>query len=266
MNSAARMLLIAKGNRGNEMRGNRSEMNANYNRYEMNGGYDNRYEMNDGQYRMENRFTDRHGRPHYNDGKFAPRSMQYSMAYGDAREPMRYEYDGGRNPLENENEKRHRPPFTDPLASPMNKIGFDVEQKYESPDRYRSDIDYPFAGEMGWKKGKMEHGKASGHSVKPMDKETATEWVKGMENEDGSRGAHWSFEQVKQLMMQKGINLDPAEMYAAMNMLYSDYCKVAKKLNITHPDYWIEMAKAFIEDKDAPGDKLARYYQYIVQA
>ena len=260
MNNVARMVMLAKGKEGG---GNRYEMNDRG----MRGGY----EMNQYRYEPENRFTDRRGRPHYDNGRFAPRNEgQYRMDgnYRSEYEPMYGEYDGGRDPLERE--KKYRPPFTDPLASPMNKIGFSVggemERIHEMPHHQTHEKEYPFAEEMGWRSGKMEKGKAGGMSVMPITKETATQWVRSMQNEDGSMGAHWSYEQVKQLMAQKGIDCDPAEFYATINMLYSDYGKVAKKLNIIHPDYWLEMAKAFLEDKDAPEDKLARYYKYIVQA
>ena len=256
MNNVARMVMLAKGK---EDRGDRYEMNDR----EMRNGYDNRYVMKQYRYEPEDRFTDRRGKPHYDNGKYAPRTAkQYRMEniYRGEYEPMYGEYDGGRDPLERE--RKHRPPFTDPLASPMNKIGFavggEMERSHEMPH------DYP--EEMGWRGGTMEKGKAGGSSVMPITKETATQWVRGMQNEDGTMGAHWSYEQVKQLMAQKGVDCDPAEFYATINMLYSDYGKVAKKLNIIHPDYWIDMAKAFLEDKDAPEDKLARYYKYIVQA
>lgn len=103
------------------------------------------------------------------------------------------------------------------------------------------------------------------HSHKKFTKEMAEEWTSKMENEDGTRGPHWSMEQIKQVMAQKNIELDPIEFYLAMNMMYSDYCKVAKKLNVNNSEFYANMAKAFLEDKDAGGsDKLMRYYKYVV--
>lgn len=87
-----------------------------------------------------------------------------------------------------------------------------------------------------------------------------------MENEDGTKGPHWSFEQAKQVMAQRGIECDPAEFWAALNMIYSDYVKVAKKFNVgSNIDFYVDMAKAFLDDKDAGPDKLAKYYQYVVR-
>ncbi|MGM9763485.1 MAG: hypothetical protein ACI3ZQ_05660 [Candidatus Cryptobacteroides sp.] len=101
------------------------------------------------------------------------------------------------------------------------------------------------------------------HHMK-MDRNMAEEWTAKMENEDGTRGAHWSYEQIAQLMPQKNIECDPAEFYAAVNMMYSDYCKVAKQYNINTVDFYFAMAKAFLDDKDAEENKIYRYYEYIV--
>ena len=50
-----------------------------------------------------------------------------------------------------------------------------------------------------------------------------------------------------------------------MNMVYSDYSKVAKKLNVSNIDFYAEIAKAFLDDQDAAPDKLARYYEFVVK-
>ena len=67
-------------------------------------------------------------------------------------------------------------------------------------------------------------------------------------------------------MAQRGIECDPAEFYAILNSIYSDYSKVAKKYNVGGSiDFYVDMAKAFLDDKDAGPDKLAKYYQYVVR-
>ncbi len=92
----------------------------------------------------------------------------------------------------------------------------------------------------------------------------AEEWVSHMENEDGTHGAHWTMDQVKNVMAQRKIDCDPIEFYAAMNMMYSDYYKVAKKHGVGNSlDFYVDMAKAFIEDKDAAPDKVYSYYEYV---
>ncbi len=56
------------------------------------------------------------------------------------------------------------------------------------------------------------------------------------------------------------------EFFVAMNMMYSDYCKVFRKFGVGDKvDFYACMAKAFLDDKDAHTDKLARYYEYVVK-
>lgn len=87
----------------------------------------------------------------------------------------------------------------------------------------------------------------------------------GMKNGDGTTGPHWSMEQVKQLMEQKNLDCDLLELWTAMNMFYSDYYKVAKKLNMNNVNFYLDMAMAFLDDEDAVTDKLAAYYENVVK-
>lgn len=102
-------------------------------------------------------------------------------------------------------------------------------------------------------------------SREKLDKRTAEEWTRHMRNEDGTKGPHWNMEQAKQIMQQNGIECDPAEFYAALNMMYSDYCKVAKEFNVNESAYYAKLAKAFLDDKDAGDGKLLRYYECVVK-
>lgn len=95
--------------------------------------------------------------------------------------------------------------------------------------------------------------------------ETAERWVVGMENADGTRGAHWSMEDTEKVRKNRGIAEDPLKWRITMNMMYSDYCAVAEKLGISSLDFYVCMSGAFLDDKDARPDKLYRYYEYIVQ-
>ena len=60
------------------------------------------------------------------------------------------------------------------------------------------------------------------------------------------------------------------EFCMAVNMMYSDYCKVAKRF--VAPDkeimFFAELAKAFLDDADGPepSEKLALYFHCIVDA
>lgn len=153
---------------------------------------------------------------------------------------------------------------------PMQKIGFAVPEEVDSYG-YGMRYDYPQAHEMPYreemtgKHNRPEHGYAMGADGEKMDKNTAVEWCRAMENEDGTRGAHWNMEQTKQIMEQHKIKCDPVEFYVAMNMMYSDYCGVAKKHGVSTADFYADMAKAFLDDKDAHKDKLSRYYDSVVK-
>ena len=102
------------------------------------------------------------------------------------------------------------------------------------------------------------------HSGGEITKEKAQKWTKHMKNSDGSTGAHWDFAQTKALGEKLGINVDPVEFYVAVNMMYSDYCGVAKKFGLDTADFYGHMAKAFLEDKDAAPDKLKNYFEEVV--
>lgn len=59
---------------------------------------------------------------------------------------------------------------------------------------------------------------------------------------------------------------DPLKFWLALNLMYSDYSKVAKKHNVGGSiDFYVDMAKAFLDDKDAGPDKLAKYYRFVVK-
>ena len=106
----------------------------------------------------------------------------------------------------------------------------------------------------------------SDHDERPFGREIASAWMEKIENDDGTKGPHWSFDQVRQVIDQRGISENPDAFWVAMNAMYSDYCKVAKKYGVgSNIDYWVDMAKAFIGDKDAKEDKLSRYYKYVVK-
>lgn len=198
---------------------------------------------NDGPY---DRFRDRTGREHYDNGRFAPRNE--SEFEGNVvinrippiyEESTGYRYDGGGNRM----------------------IGF---AGGEMRSNYPMDVTHQNYNEMEHRRSPRQAGYASS-DVMPMTKETAQKWVRKMHNADGSTGEHWSYDQTTQVMKQRNINCDPAEFYAVMNMLWSDYGKVAEKFGVSSVDYWAELAKAFLMDQDAMEDKLALYYECVVK-
>ena len=100
-----------------------------------------------------------------------------------------------------------------------------------------------------------------------LDKETVMGWVEGMEDDDGVHGGKYSWHQAQQYAMNVGISGQDKvlEFYWAMNAMYADYHKVAKKFGVDKADFYACLAKAFIEDPDAVEDKVEMYNKYIVK-
>ena len=70
-----------------------------------------------------------------------------------------------------------------------------------------------------------------GEHAETFTEADARAWVSEMENEDGSTGEHWTQEQTTAAARSIGVDaqaLGAAAWYAAMNMIYSDYCAVAR--------------------------------------
>lgn len=105
-----------------------------------------------------------------------------------------------------------------------------------------------------------------------LSKKELKEWEEDLVNDDGSKGAHWSNEQLNDIAKQMGINSNEfgEEVLATTtNVMYSDYCAVAKEYGVDRPDFYIKMAKAFLKDKDFDGDgaeKLFLYYTFIADS
>lgn len=67
-----------------------------------------------------------------------------------------------------------------------------------------------------------------------FNEECALKAVSKMENEDGSRGEHWSLEETTSIANQYGINLkgekyNKYDWYVALNMIRSDYYRADEK-------------------------------------
>lgn len=288
MKPGMRMLLLTS--RGNDRRNddsrtrNRYEGNERYNHYddERMRMEDRQYRMNDDEERMmgiergvyiEDRFRDRRGREHYDNGRYAPKSYA-DMHHEKPYIPPIYdheEYDnvnyrrGGDGRYR---DRRTRTEYHEENRPSMRRIGFNAneERRPEMEPSYRGRNEYHPMNEYDWRQGgEREYGHAEGDELPPFDKETAMQWTRGMENEDGSTGPHWSPEQTKQLLTQRGLDCDPWEFYAIMNAIYSDDFKVAKKYGVNSIDYYVDRAKAWLDDKDAMPDKAARYFEYIVK-
>ena len=110
-----------------------------------------------------------------------------------------------------------------------------------------------------------------GGSASEMTKADAEAWVSHMANEDGSTGQHWPMEQTTALAESMGLSWDhitPWRWWITMNMMYSDYSGVAEKYGVSIAEFYADMARAFLMDKDGPEakKKLGAYYHGIVEA
>lgn len=232
----------------------------------------------------EARFRDRDGREHYDNGRFAP----MRSAYDDRREPERmgygmpymgraepgHSYDrpsmGYGEPIrmgDDEDEYRRKWTITENSGGSPQYRG---ERNADGMTRIYgfggSRVDYPRMDEMENRHGEKHSGHASGKAVPPFNREMAEAWMAGLQNEDSSRGPHWSMEEVKAVMQQYGFHGDPMRLWAAMNAEYSDMVAVARKHGVDKPEFYLDSAMArWLNDKDAVEDKLAAYYACIVQ-
>lgn len=215
-----------------------------------NGGYD------DIPY-IGNAFYDRRGRRHYDNGRYAPMD---AVDYPDVA-PRQYPYRGyGMSQYDDEYDSPYQ----------RNMMGF-----MHHKDGYEFEMDGRAGDMKGYAKGRVipmmdesSKGWKKNEKVEPLDEETAEKWVKDMDNVDGTKGEHYSMEQTDQLMKQYKVDCDPVDFYAALNMVYSDYKEVAKKMGVDKTDFYVCMAKAWLDDPDIPGggaEKLAKYYEYVVK-
>lgn len=239
--SAKRMLLMRSNKNNGQNYDNGRDGRTNYGHNEYNGDYE-----------PENRFRDSRGREHYDNGRFAPMRSEY---------PQDIWADSERNYSRN-NERRYREG-----QEPMGVIGFSMDRRpQEYRNDYRTDAGYHNMNEMEQQSARQMQRGYTENNGQRLSHEEAMNWAREMKNEDGTKGPHWSMEQAKQVMAQKGVECDPLEFWLALNMMYSDYCKVFRKHGVGDKiDFYVDMAKAFLDDKDAYPDKLTRYYDSVVR-
>lgn len=85
---------------------------------------------------------------------------------------------------------------------------------------------------------------------------TAEYVVSRLDNKDGTKGGHWSYEQTTSVMPD---GLHEADWHYVLNMIYSDYYKSGRS-----DETYIGLAKDFLDDPDAPGCKAKKYYLAMV--
>lgn len=104
------------------------------------------------------------------------------------------------------------------------------------------------------------------HSADHLTVDQAKKWVSRMKNADGTTGPHWSYEIASQLMAARGIDCNTVDFWATLCMMYSDYCKVARAYSADNPNFYADLAAAFLHDEDAAAGKLVRYWECIPDA
>ena len=94
----------------------------------------------------------------------------------------------------------------------------------------------------------------------------AKAWTAKMKNEDGTTGTHWTMGQTDAVANITGVHVKPCTWCTAMNVMYSDYYGVAAKYGLDRTEFYADLAKAFLMDKDAGGPeaKMAGYYHVVV--
>lgn len=112
--------------------------------------------------------------------------------------------------------------------------------------------------------------KASSMLSDRLTEEEIKDWNARMENDDGTFGGHWRADQTEQAAKSQEVKFEHItglEWNVTMNMMYSDYCEVAKTFGMNTPDFYAFMAKKFLFDKDGgtPSKKLAAYYHCIAE-
>lgn len=160
-----------------------------------------------------------------------------------------------------------------------------VELEYEPVhmrDRNIVNIrDYQDKRRIGFGENRMHHGEYKGghmteggshgmDSGEKLSRDKAEKWVRHMYGDDPrSRGEMWTFEDAKKLAEERGLPTDGQDMvdfYVTLNMVYNDYCKVAKEHGVDTEEYYADLAQAWLYDRDGkpPTEKLMAYKKYVV--
>ena len=103
-----------------------------------------------------------------------------------------------------------------------------------------------------------------------FNEECAHKAVKKMENEDGSKGPRWSIEETERIAQQYGVNLksekfNKYDWFVALNMIRSDFYRAV--INMTGSDnvkHFVELTKAWLNDKDIEEGKMWFYFKYVM--
>lgn len=185
-------------------------------------------------------------------------------------EPKGYQVtEPGKEHIEPYQPKKHEPEMepTDAYGMELRRMDYDYDDPTGRVIGFRPPRNH--YASMEEKEREMRMGK---HHMEPskMDRETAEYWVENMENEDQRQptGGKWEPEFMKTMAQKLGVPTEGEkfwEFYAMTNAMYSDYSEVLKKYGTTNPMAFAEMAKAWMNDKDAVDEKTMIYYECIVK-
>lgn len=113
-----------------------------------------------------------------------------------------------------------------------------------------------------------------GHTAEKMrlTKSQGNQWLHEMENTDGTKGPHYTMQEVMHAAEKLGIrfnDFNERQYFIAVNMWYSDYGHVTKRIVGDNKERELlanaEYAKAFLDDPDGveAGEKLAVTYHCL---
>ena len=109
--------------------------------------------------------------------------------------------------------------------------------------------------------------KLEGHDeAEGFTEDDAKAWAARMENEDGTTGPHWTMGQTDAVANITGVSVKSYVWWAVLNAMYSDHYNTAIKYGLDRPEFYADLARDFIYDKDAggPEEKMAGYYYGVV--
>lgn len=96
-----------------------------------------------------------------------------------------------------------------------------------------------------------------------FDEQTAKYAVSCFDNEDGTKGEHWTLTDTTSVANSVGVVFDKDitqyDWYFVMNMMYSDFYKVFG----SDTNMYAQISKAWINDKDGGKHRAFRYWRMI---
>lgn len=146
------------------------------------------------------------------------------------------------------------------------------ENDYEDYDDYEDYADYEDYGDYADSRrgsGRRDMRDYNDMPEMKLKKSEGNRWLHEMENTDGTKGPHYTMQEVMHAAEKLGIRFNEfseREFFIAVNMWYSDYGHITKRLVGDNKDKELmanaDYAKAFLDDPDGAegSEKLAVTY------